>query len=218
MAITKKILAEQAFRIIQGGSVRDDADMDIRELMLAVEQERDKLIKMELFQYLQMGDYNINGSFISTYIVPIYTDTVKDLQYSDVPVTPISLPHDMGLYQVSHIQDQHNTFVRMHNGALGLYNGLPSANLLGRKGYWVEAALNFACDDNSSGTRIYYNDNVEHCDKGILLKVVATSGDIKEDEPFPIAPEMESTIVRSVVELYTVMKNALADEQNDNID
>ena len=209
MAITKKILAEQAFRIIQGGSVRDDADIDIRELMLAVEQERDRLIKVELFQYLQMGDYNINGSFISTYIVPIY---------SDVPVTPISLPHDMGLYQVSHIQDQYNTFVRMHNGALGLYNGLPSANLLGRKGYWVESALNFACDDNASGTRIYYNNNVEHCDKGILLKVVATSGDIKEDEPFPIAPEMESTIVRSVVELYSVMKNALADEQNDNID
>ena len=39
---TKKSLAEQALRVIQGGSVSDDADIDIREIMLFIEQEKEK--------------------------------------------------------------------------------------------------------------------------------------------------------------------------------
>ena len=34
MAITKRKLAEQALRIIQGGAIRDDAEIDIREVMM----------------------------------------------------------------------------------------------------------------------------------------------------------------------------------------
>ena len=59
---------------------------------------------------------------------------------------------------------------------------------------------------------------MNNCDKEVLLKVVATSGDIGEDEPFPIAPEMESIIIRSVVELYSVMRQAFSDESNDNVE
>ena len=216
MATTKKMLAEQALRIIQGGSIRDDSQIDIREIMMNIEQERDKLIKQDLFQSMQMGEYNINGTFISTYVVPILTDTQKDMNYSDVPVAPISLPNDMGMFQVSFVQDQFNVFVRMSNGALGLYNGLPSNKLLGRVGYFIESSLNYDCE-TASGTRIYYNNNMD-CAKEVLLKVVATSEDIGENEPFPIAPEMESLIIRSVVELYAIMRNAVSDEQNDNIE
>ena len=216
MAITKKQLAEQTLRIIQGGSVRDDAEIDIREIMMNIEQERDKLIKVDLFQSISMGEYNVNGSFISTYIADIKNDEEKDLKYSDVPVTPISLPNDIGMFQISYVQDQFNTFVRIPNGAMGLYNGLNSGKLLGRVGYFVESSLNYS-NDIASGTRVYYN-NIPDCDKDVLLKVVATSGDIGEDEPFPIAPEMESTIIRSVVELYSVMRQALSDESNDNIE
>ena len=108
MAVTKKMLAEQVLRIIQGGSIRDDAEIDIREIMLSVEQERDRLIKQELFQSMQMGEYNINGSFISSYKVPVKEEEDTGLFYSEVPVTPISLPNDMGLFQVSFMKDQIN--------------------------------------------------------------------------------------------------------------
>ena len=40
MGVTKKQLAEQALRIIQGGSVRDDSQLDIREIMMNIEQEK----------------------------------------------------------------------------------------------------------------------------------------------------------------------------------
>ena len=217
MGVTKKQLAEQALRIIQGGSVRDDAEIDIREIMMNIEQERDKLIKVELFQSIGMGEYNINGSFISTYVSSILYDTDKDLRYSDIPVTPISLPNDLGMFQVSFEKDQFNTFVRTPNGATGLYNNLNSSKLLGRIGYFVENSIYSTCEI-SSGTRVYYTNLPKDCDKKVLLKVVATSGDISEDDPFPIAPEMESTIIRSVVELYAVMRQAFSDESNDNVE
>ena len=217
MATTKRQLAEQALRIIQGGSIRDDAEIDIRELMLNIEQERDRLIKADLYQSISMGEYNINGSFISTHISSISFDEEKNMKYSDLPITPISLPNDLGMFQVSFQKDQFNTFVRIPNGATGLYNGLNASKLLGRIGYFVESSIDSNCS-NSSGTRVYYTNMPEDCDKSVLLKVVATSGSIEEDDPFPIAPEMESQIIRSVVELYSVMRQALADESNDNIE
>tara|TARA_R100001594_G_scaffold8109_5_gene21305 strand:- start:20065 stop:20718 length:654 start_codon:yes stop_codon:yes gene_type:complete len=217
MAITKKKLAEQALRIIQGGSVRDDSEIDIREIMMNIEQERDRLIKAELFQSISMGEYNINGAFISTYVSSISDDIEKDMKYSNIPVTPMSLPNDLGMFQVSFEKDQFNTFVRIPNGATGLYNNLNSSRLLGRIGYFVESSLNSTCE-SSSGTRVYYTNMPKDCTKSVLLKVVATSENIGEDDPFPIAPEMESQIIRSVVELYSVMRQALADESNDNVE
>ena len=72
MAITKRKLAEQALRIIQGGAIRDDAEIDIREIMMNIEQERDKLVQQEIFQSLQIsggyGATSINGSFVTSYV------------------------------------------------------------------------------------------------------------------------------------------------------
>jgi hypothetical protein len=217
MGVTKKMLAEQALRIIQGGSIRDDVEIDIREIMMNIEQERNRLIKQELFQSMQMGEYNINGNFISTYVVSVNEDNNKRMKYSNIPVTPISLPNDMGLFQVSFEKDQLNTFVRMANGSLGLYNNLASSKLLNRIGF-VESGLTSSCATGASGVRIYYNQNMSDCSNTVLVKVVATSESIQENEPFPIAPEMQSLIIRSVVELYSVMRNAVADEQNDNVE
>ena len=91
-----------------------------------IEQERDRLIKADLYQSISMGEYNINGSFISTHVSSISFDEEKNMKYSDIPVTPISLPNDLGMFQVSFEKDQFNTFVRIPNGATGLYNNLNS--------------------------------------------------------------------------------------------
>ena len=50
---TKKSIAEQALRVIQGGNISDDSDIDIREKILFVEQERDALIN--IFELVDLG-------------------------------------------------------------------------------------------------------------------------------------------------------------------
>ena len=47
--------------------------------------------------------------------------------------------------------------------------------------------------------------------------LVVVSKDIPPDAPFPMPGELEADVVRDVVELYTVMRNAVHDEQNDDI-
>ena len=59
---------------------------------------------------------------------------------------------------------------------------------------------------------------MKNCDKKVLAKIVTVSEDIDPDDIFPITPEMQSMIIRNVVELYSVMRNAISDEQNDNIE
>ena len=219
MVITKRKLAEQALRIIQGGAIRDDAEIDIREVMMNIEQERDKLVRQELFQLLQMGENYISGSFVTSYNVSVETDNVKDMYFSKIPVTPLSLPNDMGVVQVSFIQDQYNPFIRMNTGQLGLYHGMPSESALGKVGFFIENSLEFS-QETSQGTKIFYNKGMKKkdCNKEILVKVVTVSEDIAPDDIFPVSPEMQAVIVRNVVELYSVMRNAIADEQNDNIE
>lgn len=212
MPTTKRILAEQCMRILSGGYVTRDTEFDIREIMLAVEQARDRLVKQEVMSTsfsstsAFVDTSGVLGNYISVYDnVDILEDNNKELRYSLLPAMPLALPDDKGVYHVSYQKDQRASFVRMPNGSLGLYANLPSSRLLGKEGFWVEH------------DKIYYNDNVGFGLEKILLKLVVVSKDIPPDSPFPMPAELESDVVRDVVELYTVMRNAVHDEQNDDI-
>ena len=94
----------------------------------------------------------------------------------------------------------------MPNGSIGLYNGLLSSNLGGREGYFVE------------GNKIYYNDNVSNCcGHKVLIKMVLNSGSIANDVLFPIPADIQSEVIKNVVQLFVQSKGLPHDEQNDNI-
>jgi len=207
MATTKLQIAEQILRIINAGDVTADSKYDIREIILAVEQERDRLVRLRLFESLQMGEMIVAGDVISSFDnVLIKNDSVKDMLYSDLPGNPLSLPNDYGVWQVSYQKNQKSAFIRMPNGSIGLYNGLLSSNLGGREGYFVE------------GNRIYYNDNVSDCcGHKVLIKMVLNSGSIANDVLFPIPADIQSEVIRNVVQLFVQSKGLPHDEQNDNI-
>ena len=101
MPTTKRILAEQCMRILSGGYVTKDTEFDIREIMLAVEQSRDKLVKQEIMStsFSNTSAYvdtsGVIGSFLSVYDnVAINFDANKDLRFIDLPSLPLALPDD----------------------------------------------------------------------------------------------------------------------------
>jgi hypothetical protein len=119
----------------------------------------------------------------------------------------MSLPKDMGILHVSYTKDQYNAFIRMPNGSLSLYNGLLSSAIGGRGGYWLE------------GDRIYYNSSVDDCcGNTVIIKMVMNSGDVDPNDIFPIPSDLESEVIRNIIQLYSPMKAAPNDEQNDNIE
>ena len=208
MATTKTQLAEQIIRILNSGDTTHDNSIDPRELLLAIEQERDRLVRLRLFESLSQGEGGIPGDVVSTFdSITIKKDTVKNLLYSLLPGRIMSLPKDMGILHVSYTKDQYNAFVRMPNGSLSLYNGLVASMIGGRGGYWLE------------GDRIYYNSSVDDCcGNTVIVKIVMNSGDVDPDDIFPIPPDMESEVIRNVMQLYAPMKTVPNDEQNDNLE
>ena len=208
MATTKKQLAEQIIRILNSGDVTNDNSIDPRELLLAIEQERDRLVRLRLFESMNQGEGGIPGDVVSTFDnITIKKDTTKDLLYSSLPGRVMSLPKDMGILHVSYTKDQYNAFIRMPNGSLSLYNGLLSSAIGGRGGYWLE------------GDRIYYNSSVDDCcGNTVIIKMVMNSGDVDPNDIFPIPSDLEPEVIRNIIQLYSPMKAAPNDEQNDNIE
>ena len=66
MATTKLKISEQILRLLNSGDVTNDNDIDIREIILAVEQERDRLVRLRLFESLQLGEMIVAGDVISS--------------------------------------------------------------------------------------------------------------------------------------------------------
>ena len=207
MATTKIKISEQIIRLLKSGDITNDNDIDIREIILAVEQERDRLVRIRLFESLQMGEMIVAGDVISSFDnVLIKKDSVKDMLYSDLPGNPLSLPNDYGVWQIGYQTNQKDTFIRMPNGAMGLHNGLTSSSLGGREGFFVE------------GNKVYYNDNVSDCcGHKVLIKMVLNSGSIANDVAFPIPADIQSEVIRNVLQLYGSTLQVPHDDQNDNI-
>ena len=208
MATTKKQLAEQILRLLKSGDVTHDNSTDSREILLAVEQERDRLIRERLMQSMAQGEGTIPGDVISAFdSITIKKDHVKHLLYSQLPGRPLSLMDDKGIVHVSYTADQANAFVRIANGNLSLYNGLLSSDIGGRGGYWLE------------GDRIYYNESIDDCcGNSVIIKMVMNAGDVDPSKPFPIPADMEASVIRNVLQLYGSTQSVPNDETNDNLE
>ena len=208
MATTKARLAEQILRVAKGGYISDDVDIDSREVILFIEQERDAFVRKTIFESKSIGEHEINGDLLSTYKEEIKNDAVRNESYVDVPYTPIALPNDSGFHSLVLLSDQSISFVRRTATASSLYRGMKADNLLGRAGFYVEGSRAFL-KNLPNGVTTGTN---------LLLKLVVSSKDIGDDEPFPIPAEQEQAVIKNVLQLLKVMDAVEQDNANDSKD
>ena len=205
MALTKRQLAEQILRILHGGDVSDDVQIDERELYAAINQSLSRIIAEQL-KADKSGNISISGDFITpVYDVPVKFDTKRNRWYSDIPVRYVQLSEDLGMYQVSPMQDEQNSFVRVQPSFLSLFRGMSVLNLAGNTGFYVEK------------DRIFYvNFNIKYKDMLVLLKVVAAAEAFGEDDEIPVPSEFEDRLRDMVVERYAMQRQVPVDKANDN--
>lgn len=84
MATTKNKLAEQITRIVSGGSANRASDLDSREVILFIEQERDRIIFTDYLQNRNLGDYDIHADWITT----LRNQTIKKAKYTATDLQP----------------------------------------------------------------------------------------------------------------------------------
>ena len=206
MSVTSKYkLAEQALRIISGGTPTNDAQVTMQEVMIGVSQAFGSVVRNNYFEGKAIGEPMVNGNFVYTFEdVDIKRDNSKSLYYSILPATTITLPYDMGVFQVSKMKDQNHAFVPLPNGFMPLFYGLDSSTLEGRIGYFVEDG------------RIYFpNMNAKNKVEKVLMKLVAPLGGIGDEDEVNIPDDMQLEIVKIVTQMYAAERAAPHDEISD---
>jgi hypothetical protein len=206
MATTRKKLAEQVLRIIEGGNVSDDSRIDIREIMVLVDQERDSFIRQLIEDRFytkstttNKAELEITGDFVS-----LETGLSVSSNKVELPTQPITLPNDMGIIRV---YSSTTEYIRMpYGGGTSSVNPNPLYNSTvtksGKKFWYIQGTDLYLYQD-STGT--------------INVSYIAASSSLSDTATYPIPADLESVIVKNLVETFTVMKGANEDYKNNNI-
>tara|TARA_R110000751_G_scaffold79121_2_gene159562 strand:+ start:9414 stop:10067 length:654 start_codon:yes stop_codon:yes gene_type:complete len=210
MPITKIEIAELVREIKGGGDASSEAKFHPTIIYKVAEMARNHLIKTaynESRSYSSQQGYGvgrtyINGDFYSTYKnVPIKEDCETNRVYSLLPGRLISLPHDRGLRSVSPMQEEENQFNIVEAGSSAVYAGL-EADVMSGPEIYIE------------GDRIYYR-NLTNTDCKVLIRMVSSINDLKEDEIIPIPADYELQFLELIKASLEEQKIAQQDKHND---
>ena len=204
--ITKHKLAIRIIRALQGGSISDWRKIDPREVYEAIETARNAV--MEAF--IKKNGI-LDGEFVTQYInVPVLCDTNTDQKYSILPARLISFSSYDGIRLVSPMLNQRAAFVKINNGALGIFSKLEAGHIGGNVGYYIERVK----DGNVLSARIYYVNMPMDYDK-VLIKMIASTYDFNDDEQLPIPAEFEDTVYRTAFDLMAIQYGSPSDKTID---
>jgi len=203
---TFSTLAEQTKLILSGGRITPDVEPSPQELILCVKQAFSQLVKMSFYENKKEGESYVSGGFIYTFEdVDVTKDINKNLFYSTLPSSTIVLPQEIGVYQISPMQDQGSFFVPLRNGDYALMQGLEVSRLEGRYGYFIE------------GKRVYYTFSPSEKIDYVLMKLVVAIDNIGDDEMIVIPNDMQLQLVQQAAQLYMTEVSAKKDVISDNI-
>lgn len=203
MATTKAKIAEQAMRILSGGHLKPDRNLDEREIMLYLDQVRDDLCKQAVYTSIKNGEYDIDPDFMSYYeSVAVQTDANKGLKYITLPATRVALPKDMGIYQISPMMNQAEAFIPIKPGQLWMYKSTATINNELNTYY-------FPVKGN-----VYFH-NIDGAVTELLLILIVSSSAIAKDAVYPIPPDYEKILVDAIIERFAVAKQIPHDELED---
>lgn len=198
---TKKQLAEQVLLKLSGGNIKPDSQIDIREIMLDMDQIRDSYVKMSYYNNMKQEHYTIDQEFLSLYQDVAVTNTVGLGYNFTLPAKPIALPRNVGI---------HSIYETNQNDQVIIIDALQSRALKGR------AAINI-----TGKLYVYFQGG-----KGIFtsstdipatlnMLIVASSKDIAEDAEYPMTPDGESELLEALFQKYTPHLQIPHDERED---
>lgn len=200
---TRRQLAEQVIRIVKGFKPTHDRNIDIREVMLAIDQARDAAVVRWMYQNLNLeGQGYVAGDFINSYVDVVSFDDMRKKHFVDLRYEVFSLPNDLGVYHISLVESEHKAFTPIRNGYYALFDNMTSLKSQ-KTSFFVEGRKVFFIGDIDTGCNV-------------LIKMVAVSGSIPDDEEYAVPSGLQFDILSQVAQLYGA--RIPADEKNDDID
>ena len=209
---TKRKLSEQIIRILSGGDVRNDSDIDVREVMQAIDTSRDSVVSNYLNSTVfcktcpEHMETNIISSFVTKFSASIAATGVADIP----EVMP--LPDDMGVYYVKNSTSPQNfykrEFVRVPAAFESFFHGMQSRFLEGLRPYSLERSNGGVCKLIFPDVNVFTN---------IHVYIIPLTKEYAEDAELPGGGVIDDAVVKNVLQIYGVMFQVPHDEENDNI-
>lgn len=191
-------ISEQ-IKLLNFGHYQTGQGPHLEELKLLVAQAINSLFKTEKIKEISgLGDFNPSGLLIVTFDdQPVYE--YKDRSAVKLPVHPINLPMDMGVWYVAPSNDIDNFFVPMISGQAGLTKTVKLLNNYENRIPYerVGDELIFPKNILSGGTPI---------EKVMIRELVSDVSQLDEYDPLPIPPDMELPVIDTVLKLLGYRK------------
>jgi hypothetical protein len=198
--ITKKRLAEICLVYLSGGRIAAGTKVDIREIYQTAEKIINAALKTSFFaENIGMGETLPTGLVTAEYSgIPIYKH--RNVSASTLPIMPVKLPRNMGLFSISPDADVFGDFIPLMQGDMAKMQKEPLiSDLLGQIGY------------EHSGSQIIYNKDLTingTQSPTVTMRLVANNiTDLDEYSPLPIPADMEWAVVQQICQFYGVEPN-----------
>jgi hypothetical protein len=213
-------LAEQAIKLIEGGTRATGSSLTFNEIKLACGQVINSLLKTDYLTINAAVKETIpNGTTIGLY-EDIDVVSYNGKSKASLPIKPLKLPRNMGIwaiypkYESTGSYDLDKEFIPLQMGQGALIKSQPLINdLMGQVGY-----ENFGMD-------VIFTKDLKTLFPNIKLAMRLAIMDISmygDYDPLPILPEQEWQVIQEVYKIYAtqVVPDKLVDstaEESKNI-
>ena len=194
--ITKGKITDQILRLYTGGNPSDDKEISRDDINLLVGQVINRLLKTEhMAVNMQAGEMFPPHTLITTYYVNLTSNTEQNEHvHAFLPVMPISLPRNMGVWSVSNSAGTRDEYIPLQTGQQSLVSSQDQLKFLETQvGYWVEGnVINFLTDITESPFNVT---------KVRVQLLVVDPTILGEYDYLQIPIEMEEAVVKEVLTL-----------------
>lgn len=202
---TRGELSERILRVVYNGTPPNDASIDIREVGLHINSAIATLARVNFIENYKLdGSAFVDGGFIMTFKnEPVTKDDDLGLKYLTLPASPVGLPKDRGIVEISMMKNKSTTPVIMVNSnRRSVYQGLdPIKNrIIG----WQE------------GDKVYFDGATADFSKALVKLVAYASNDMNAELNMP--KNLEEQVIDIVVKKLMTQRSIPQDKVIDGND
>jgi len=195
---TKYILSEQIQRIYARFLDKDNPSdvIDLREVMLLVNQAINKILKLEVAESFKAGLVDIPKCSLIEYTATVVSDSGNSRSYATLPVIPLTLPLNMGIWSIAASNAAMTPYIPIPAQDVLVFQGANLSYLEGQIGYYVQ------------NKRVYFTKDITLVGNGsitsVIINILASDfSQFGDNDMLPISPEVESAVITEVLNIIS---------------
>jgi hypothetical protein len=195
---TKAIISEQVQRIYARFLDKNNPSdvIDIREVMLLVNQAINKILKLEVAESFKAGLVDIPKCSLIQYTASVTADATNNRSFITLPVIPLTLPLDMGIWSISASNAAMTPYIPIPSQDVLVFQGANLSYLEGQIGYYVQ------------GKKVFFTKDITLAGNGsissVIINILASDfSQFGDNDMLPISPEVESAVITEVLNIIS---------------